>query len=310
MKELLHKIVFWPERLVPWARRTGLSHLWIIRVTIDFLLLPADWRIVSHSVTKVTGHRPQWFKKIGFVEWVFRSKLTRRRKRYPVWADKLAVRDYITAQGFSQYLSKLYWRGYSLEEARKVALPEKFVIKCNHTSGGVIIVTDAKTFDWDVATVKTQQWLESDYAASSAEWQYRWIKPELFIEEFLEQSDGLLNDYKIHCFRGEPKMVQVIDRVGTHCECCYDAKWKNLGWNLTYNLLQTSVSRPASLDGMFAFCRQITSGERYLRVDLYYISGRIVFGEITLHPGGGILPKMSPECETQMTKWLYGCIRQ
>jgi hypothetical protein len=305
MKRFILKLVFLPERLVPWAKRTGLARFHLVRGIIDLLLFPADWRIVSNAILKQTGHRLNWFKQPEFSEWISRSKLTNRRRIHSIWADKLAVRDWLKKHGFKQYLARLLWRGFDLNDARKLALPAQFVIKANHTSGCVIIVKDSSRFDWDKAIKETKRWLKIDYAASSAEWQYRWIEPELFIEEFLEQPDGLLLDYKIHCFYGEPKMIQVIDRVGTHCECCYGTDWDNLAWNLTYPLLEKSIPRPSTLDSMCNIARSLSHGCRYVRIDLYSVAERVFFGETTLHPGGGVLPKISPPCERQMTKWLW-----
>ena len=305
MQRKLLKLLFWPECLVPWAKRSGWARFRFVRTLIDFLLLPADWRIVSSIVLKQTGHRPNWLRRPGFSEWITRSKLTNRHRVHTIWADKLAVRDWLEKRGYGHYLTKLLWRGFDLNEARMLDLPQKFVIKANHTSGSVIVVKDSSTFDWDTAIAESKKWLATDYSASSAEWQYRWIIPELFIEEYLEQPDGLLLDYKIHCFHGNPTMIQVIDRAGTHCECCYDIYWNNLHWNLTYPLLATAIREPDNLEEMFGICRSLAQSCLYVRIDLYEVANRVIFGEITLHPGGGGLPRMAPECERQMATWLW-----
>lgn len=305
MKKQILKLVFWPEKLVPWAKRTGLSQFWLFRTFIDILLLPADWRIVSHTIKEQTGQRPRWFHRPGFSEWISRSKLLHRRRIHTIWADKLAVRDWLAERGFGRYLTKLYWRGFDLNEARTLDLPPQFVIKANHMSGSVIVVKDSSAFDWNAAILQSKKWLAMDYTAASAEWQYRWIKPELFIEEFLEQPDNTLFDYKVFTFHGEPKMIRVVDRPGSHCECCYDPTWNNLNWKITYPLLTRPIAPPKSLPEMLLFSKSIASGTRHLRVDCYDIAGRLVFGEITLHEGGTMLHTISPPCEEQMTKWLY-----
>ena len=305
MKHFFLKLVFWPERLVPWAKRTGLAHFPIVRALIDVLLLPADWRIVSSTVLKQTGHRPNWFRRPGFSEWITRSKLTNRHRIHAIWADKLAVRDWLENHGYGNYLTKLLWRGFDLNEARLLDLPKHFVIKANHTSGSVIVVKDSSTLDWAAAIAESKKWLATDYAASSAEWQYRWIKPELFIEEYLEQPNGTLLDYKVFTFHGKSRMIRVIDRPRSHRECCFDTNWKNLGWKITYPLLSESVARPKSLEEMILLSDRISSGTLHLRVDFYDISGRLVFGEITLHEGGTTRHTISPACEQQLTAWLW-----
>lgn len=305
MKRFILKLVFLPERLVPRAKRTGLARFRLVRGIIDLLLFPADWRIVSNAILKQTGHRPNWFKQPEFSEWISRSKLTNRRRIHSIWADKLAVRDWLEKHGFKQYLAKLLWRGFDLNDARKLALPAQFVIKANHTSGGVIVVKDAAKFDWDDAVEKTKTWLLTDYAAASAEWQYRWIRPELFIEEYLENPDGTLFDFKVFTFHGEPKMIRVVDRPGTHCECCYDTKWNRLDWKVTYPLLPFDVAKPKTLDKMLQFAQSVAQRTPHLRVDCYDVTGRLVFGELTLHEDGVVRHSITPECEAQMTKWLW-----
>ena len=59
----------------------------------------------------------------------------------------------------------------------------------------------------------------------------------------------MLNDYKIHCFNGEPKFIQIIgDRdiaAKQAYQRIYDFDWKDTGWPFgTYPRYDHEIARP------------------------------------------------------------------
>jgi hypothetical protein len=101
--------------------------------------------------------------------------------------------------------------------------------------------------------------------------------------------NALLNDYKIHCFHGEPLFIQMInDRTEGVKETWYDTDWNYL--NIWYFSSKNKVlQRPNSLDEMLLFAKKLSKPFPYVRIDLYDTPNGILFGEYTFRPYGGYM---------------------
>jgi TupA-like ATPgrasp len=225
-----------------------------------------------------------------------------------VYADKIAAREYVAAKVGAQYLTQVFWVGTDIRRAQEKRLPGRFVVKANHLSGANKVVTDVLQFDWDAAHRLTQQWLEEDHSVYFAEWQYRWIEPCLFVEEFVESASGNVPvDYKFFCFHGRAEIVQVdSDRFTNHTRSLYDREFNLLPVVLDYPRAKNpmhAIARPKCFDEMRHVAERLADREPFLRVDLYD-AGKPVFGELTLHPGAGLKKFDPPEYDAIIGKLM------
>jgi TupA-like ATPgrasp len=276
------------ERIGLALKETRLADYAPGRWLIDVVLWPSDvWKVCSSHI-KCFGHTPRLLKPQTFNEKLQYAKLFRRRNYYTQFADKLAVRDFVAKRIGSQYLTNMLWIGSDLRLARRVLLPDRFVVKANHASGLNIIVGDIRQFDWKSTHRHTQEWLQYNHSFYCAEWQYRWIPPKLFIEEYLEgENGGVPLDYKFFCFQGRVELVQVdFDRFTEHSRSLYDRDFNLLPVGLSYPPHYRSIKKPSCYGDMLRIAETLAASEPFLRVDLYEI-GRPIFGELTLHPESG-----------------------
>ena len=72
----------------------------------------------------------------------------------------------------------------------------------------------------------------------------------------------------------------------------FDIDWIPQDWLISgvYPKFPCDVSKPTCLVEMIKIAEILSHGFSYVRVDLYEISGRVYFGEMTFTPGGGIYP--------------------
>lgn len=68
------------------------------------------------------------------------------------------------------------------------ALPERFVLKCSHNSGGVITCLDKASFNWKGAKRALKRQLRSNYYAAGREWLYKDIPPRELAEAYIRSS--------------------------------------------------------------------------------------------------------------------------
>ena len=147
--------------------------------------------------------------------------------------------------------------------------------------------------------MKFRKWLSRNYYyRSGLEWTYNNEKPRLIAEAYLEEiGKGSLNDYKFFCFGGEPRFIQIdLDRQAAHTRKFYDMQWSPLPFRDTgYPPSDEQLEKPPNFEEMIAVVRQLADDFPFVRVDLYNIAGRIIFGEMTFYPADGRLAYIPDE---------------
>jgi len=228
---------------------------------------------------------PQTFNEK--IQWL---KLYDRRDEYHTYVDKYAVREYVKKTIGEQYLIPLLGVWDSVEEINFDELPDQFVLKTTHDSGGVIVCQNKREFDVDAAKKKLIQHLEIDFYFPGREWAYKGLERKIIAEQYMvDESQQELKDYKIFCFNGEPKFIQVdYGRFKNHKRNMYSIDWKYLDFTTEYPTdSEVNISPPANLQEMLRVARKLSVGLVHSRIDLYSAFGKTYFGEITLYHGCG-----------------------
>lgn len=224
-------------------------------------------------------------------------QLYKMRYRNPVLhkcVDKYEVRKYVERKGLSNKLNKLYGVYSKAEDIDFKKLPNRFVIKTTDGGGGntIIICNDKSKLDIPSTIQKVNSWLNASRANAGREWAYVDIeKSQIIIEEYLENSvnpDAGIEDFKILCFNGEPKYIIVDkDRYIDHKRNFYTIDWKRVDVDTDHEQFYEDYPQPNNLDEMLDIARKLSKEFPHVRVDLYNIDGRILFGELTFYPWSG-----------------------
>lgn len=226
--------------------------------------------------------------------------------RFPlqsIVSDKLLVRDYVAEKIGAEYLIPLLgsWENYDDVDFDK--LPEQFVLKCNHDSGGLVVCTDKSKLNHKEAKRKLEKSLKSNFFYIGREYQYRNIKPRIICEQFISDNGKVPMDYKIYCFNGNPDVILVCrDRFSNNSHRAsylyFDQDWKFQPLNKEdENLVDVDILKPKNLDKMIEIARELSKDFFFARIDLYNIDGQIYFGEITLSPNSGFDPDIKYETD-------------
>ena len=172
-------------------------------------------------------------------------------------------------------------------------LPNQFVLKCTHNSGGLVICKNKAELNIKTAKKIINKSLKKNYYYNGREWPYKNVKRRIIAEQYMEDRDSEdLIDYKFYCFNGEPIYCQVIrDRRSTETIDFYDKDWKHMpfvGLNPIVKNGITQVVKPYNLEDMLSICRKVASQIPFVRVDLYSIQRKVYMGEITFYPASGM----------------------
>ena len=219
-------------------------------------------------------------------------KLNDRKDIYHKMVDKYEVRQYIADTIGKQYLIECFGVYDSVEDIDPDALPERFVLKCTHDSGSVEICKDRSSFDAEAAFQRLSQAMNRKYYSTYREWPYKGLTPRIIAEEYLEDEEGDLKDYKIMCFNGRAEVIEVHENRFVsgreHTQTFYDRDWKRL--DIVQHGLEPCTEhrdRPECLDEMIGLSEKIAKDMYHARIDWYQLKEKIYFGEITFYDGSG-----------------------
>ena len=171
-------------------------------------------------------------------------------------------------------------------------LPESFAIKCNNGSGTNVFVKNKAEIDFDRLSAEISSWDKVNTISVGREWAYENIEQKIVVEELLVSRDGTqendLNDYKILCFNGEPKVLWVdVDRHVDHRRNFYDLEWNDLGVLSDCPNSDKPIPKPYGLEKMIEISRDIAKDFPFVRVDFYSLNEKIYIGELTFYPWSG-----------------------
>jgi teichuronopeptide biosynthesis TupA-like protein len=236
------------------------------------------------------------------IQWL---KLYLSPDSYAGLADKFAVYNYVRSRVGDSHLARLLGVYQRASEIPWDQLPSSFVLKATHASGWNLIVPDKARLDRRKAIETCEEWLRSSYADRSREPVYRAIPPRIIAVEYLGDPDTELFDYKLYCFNGRVRLVHVdTQRFTGHQRTFYTPDWERLPFSYTYPVRLQDLPRPAALPEMISLAEQLAGSMPFVRVDFFYIRGRVIFGEMTFYPDSGFGAFEPAEWDTIIGSYL------
>jgi glutathione synthase/RimK-type ligase-like ATP-grasp enzyme len=239
-----------------------------------------------------TAHEryPRLWRPRTFNEWIAHRKVFERNPLFRTFADKCAVRQFVSSRLSRDILPKLFCVETEPERINFDSLPQRFVVKPTHGSGWVRVVHDKDSLDRVELLQTCRKWLDSDFYAFLREPQYKGIPRRIIIEEFIDDGSGASpRDYKFFVFNGRVQLIQVDgDRFSGHRRSLYTRDWRDTGVRFQFERIQEPVPRPPHLELMIQIAEQLGDGLSFIRVDLYDTDRQVYFGEMTATPGGGL----------------------
>lgn len=206
--------------------------------------------------------------------------------------DKYNVRAYVTEKIGKEYLNDVIEVYNHPKEIDFNTLPNQFVIKGVHGCGFNLIVDDKTKMNKVKAKFLLNKWYrKNQYYRGGQEWAYKNIKPRFIAEKYLSAlSDESLRDYKFFCFSGKAKFIEVhINRNTNHQSSFYDLDFKKLPFRDVpiAQTIQHKITSPPNLEKMISVAEKLAANFPFVRVDLYSVEQKIIFGELTFYPADG-----------------------
>lgn len=216
-------------------------------------------------------------------------KLYDRNLEYTRLVDKYEVKEYVTEMAGMQYTIPTLGVWNHFDEIDFASLPNTFVLKCTHDSGGLIIVKDKSKLDKEKAKRKIEHCLKRDYYLNLREWPYKNVPHKIIAEEYIGDLNSLPTDYKFFCFDGKIDSVMLcMEREkGRPKFAFFDMNWQRLLYQKDEPEFEKTIDKPENFDEMIALVKKLCKGFPEVRVDLYNVDGKPYFGEMTFFNQSG-----------------------
>lgn len=259
-----------------------------------------------HMDKKLDLDNPKTFNEK--LQWL---KIHDRKPEYITMVDKYAVKKYVADIIGEEYIIPTLGKWDRFDDIDFDALPNQFVLKCNHDSGGLVIVRDKSKFDKkarEAAKKKIEKSLKQNYYWPAREWPYKDVKPCIIAEKYMEDSaTEELVDYKFMCFDGQVKCCFTCsDRFsskGLHVTF-FDNDWNVMPFDRHYPRVKEGLPKPINFELMKNLAEKLSHGIKFVRVDFYEVNGKVYFGELTFFPGSGYEEFTPEEWDYKIGDWI------
>ena len=258
----------------------------------DEIMVRLQYRIKTGR--KLNLKNPQRFtEKLQYYKLYYRDPLMAQ------CADKYEVRKYVESCGLGCILNELYGIFDDPDEIDFDALPDSFVMKDTLGGGGnsVIIVKNKSDIDEGQIRKQLREWVNQPVNCKhpGRGWVYEGRPHRIIIEKYIEEDldKGGLIDYKFFCEKNKAKYLYVITdrKVGGKASFgISDAEFNRLNVvRIDENALEREINKPQNYARLKVVAEKLSKPFPEVRIDLYNVNQKIVFGEITFFDGSGYM---------------------
>ncbi len=266
-----------------------------------------DRKYLTRMYKILFGTKPNFEAPKLFNEKINWMKLYDRKPEYTTMVDKYLVKGYVESiiKGIAVPVVGGPWT--KSEDIDFEKLPDAFVLKCNHNSGGMIVCRDKTQLDVDWAKKKIDRWLREEIWWQGREWPYKDVSPLVFAETLLvDEEYEHLPVYKCWCFDGRVELIQTIqnDKQPNESIDTFTRNWTRVDMCQAYPQSEYPMKKPDNLTEIIECAEILSQNMHFIRVDLYCINGQLYFSEYTFYPDAGFAPFSPPEWDEKLGNLL------
>ena len=283
--------------------------LFLIKLARKNIIKMSDQKFLDLCFDYYLGKKINWKNPQTYNEKLQWLKIYDRQDRYTKMVDKYEAKEYVKNIIGEEYIIPTIGIYDKFKNIDFEKLPQQFVMKCTHDSGGLVICKDKKNLNIKEAKRKINQCLKVNYFNCWKEWPYKNVKPRIIIEKYMtnDDSDGI-NDYKFFCFNGKVKLLFIAtDRVNENEETkfdFYDENFNHLPIKNGHPNALIPPSKQLNFEKMKELAEILSKDIPHLRVDFYEINGKIYFGELTFSHWAGMVPFEPEEYDLILGNWI------
>ena len=294
MKKLVKKIIL---HLIWRLQKVNFFNSWSDEKYLKFIYKIRIGKKLNLDNPKTFNEKLQWLK------------IHDRNPKYTKMVDKYEAKKYVSEIVGKDYIIPTIGIYEHFEDIKFEELPQKFVIKCTHNSGGVVVVNDKNNINRKKLQKKFKNLLKQNFFYVGREYPYKNVNPKIIIEENIqpENETSQINDYKLMCFNGKVKCSFVCSNRNTESGLYvnfYDKDWNPMPFERHYAKNPIEIPKPNQYDKMVELAEKLSKNIPFVRVDFYIVKNKIFFGELTFYPGGGVEEFTPDVWDLKIGEWI------
>lgn len=215
--------------------------------------------------------------------------------------DKFLFKEYIREKLGEGYTIPFFgaWTKVSDFSRDWDKLPETFILKSTVQSDGKFIKVIKKKSEVNKKDLlkEVKQWLVvKNTLINSYCRAYYDAVPRILAEQYVEQIDNQLYDYKFFCFNGKPFCAYAAkdhfegdkNNIDDYPISFYNLNWEKL--DVQYGHHKTDfIPAPIHLEEMKEIASILSKDFPFVRVDFFETQEKLYVAELTFYPGGGFV---------------------
>ena len=281
-----------PVKLIPPFARYGLLN-WMSDEAYLKLFYKSKMGVALHLENPTTfNEKLQWLK------------LYDRQEKYIPWVDKVQAKTQVREVLGEEYVVPLIGVWQRAEDINFESLPDRCVLKCNHDQGSAVAFQRGQS-DTNAIIRHFKKRLKRNAYTATREWPYKKIQPQILCEEYV--ADEII-DYKIFCFNGKPKFVNIGQKdLETHVSCVsfLDFDWNYMPFQRSdFPPVRNLPEKPKCFSKMLEIAEKLAKDTSFVRIDFFCVDEKIYFSEFTLYPTSGVILFAPREGDALLGSWL------
>ncbi len=269
----------------------------VFQLTIDRLVILAAnvWiylaypRVVATYIRK-TRRFPNPANPASLNDKYFWRKVFDRNPEFVALSDTLESKRVACEKCPAILLPRTLWIGERPEAIPDAVLAGNVVVKATHGSGYFKLVRNGE-YDRAELEVEANRWMQARYGRRHWEWGYFDVKPRLYVEELILDSDGghETTEAKLYYYCGTIcRTVMLYARQTDHASSdAFRQDWSHFTHPSSLGLAREMRPAPHNTGRIEMLVRQLCAGLDHVRCDLYLVGNTAYFGEFTLYNQGG-----------------------
>lgn len=292
--------------------RKAVNNPWLVLAHIANKLywMFSDKTYLSILFKAYLGKWIDWKNPKTFNEKLQWLKVYDRNPEYTKMVDKVGAKEYVASKIGKEYIIPTLGVWDSPDDIELDKLPNQFVLKCSHNSGGLFICKDKNKLtdlEWNRIKENLRKGLKVNFYMKFREWPYKNVERKILAEKYIVDDSGCeLKDYKFFCFDGTPKYVLVAtDRSSDVKFDFFDTEFHHMSFKQIRDKLSNNpIERPRNFDKMLKIAAILSENIPHVRVDMYNINGKIYFGEMTFFNNSGFEGFVPKEWDYKFGEWI------
>lgn len=235
-------------------------------------------------------------------------KMYDHRPEYTSMVDKYTVKQYVAEKIGAEYVIPALAVWDRVQDIDFNSLPESFVLKTTHDSGGIVVCKSKKDLNFTAARKTLRSFYRRNYYNHNREWPYKNVPHRIIAEPYMEDSATKeLRDYKFFTFGGVPKVLYIAQGRGSGNETradFFDMDFNHLPFTIDHDMASVPPEKPVNFELMKELAAKLSEGTPQLRVDFYEVDGKVYFGEMTFFHCSGMEAFHPEEWDRIFGDWL------